>query len=102
MLRRMYETAYFILVLAVSAAAQTNTFPTTGNAGIGTTAPNAPLEVKGALVVDGNGNSLTATQLNMGNWGYTGLVIGIPALVLMLGWRSVAVYAIQLERATAL
>ena len=45
----MKKTLYTLLVLliALSAFSQTNTFPTTGNVGIGTTSPNAKLEVKG-------------------------------------------------------
>jgi hypothetical protein len=48
-----------LLVCAVLAAAgtqlqaQTNTFPASGNVGIGTTSPSAPLEVNGKATVDG-------------------------------------------------
>ncbi len=90
----------FLLLMAAGAAAQTavttsggttNAIPmftgsaTVGNSpitvsgsnvGIGTTAPNASLEVLGSLVVDGEDNSLTSTQVNGGNWGWNGLVVG--------------------------
>jgi hypothetical protein len=40
-----------IFLAATAAAAQTNTFPTTGNVGIGTTAPLSPLSVSGQVVI---------------------------------------------------
>jgi len=38
-----------VACMALSASAQTNTFPASGNVGIGTTSPGAPLDVVGAV-----------------------------------------------------
>jgi hypothetical protein len=46
-------SVFLIVVCAMSAAAQTNTFPASGNVGIGTTSPAQNLEVGGNVQVDG-------------------------------------------------
>ncbi len=53
--------AGMVVLFASSALAQTNTFPASGNVGIGFPNPTAPLEVNGQAVFDttgGNGNGL--------------------------------------------
>lgn len=40
-----------IVLLAASASAQTNTFPTSGNVGIGTTTPTQALTVNGNIII---------------------------------------------------
>jgi len=47
------------MTLALSASAQ-NTFPASGNVGIGTTSPQYTLEVRGSSVVSGNGGYIPA------------------------------------------
>ena len=47
----------FIMIVAGSVAAQTNTFPSSGNAGAGTTSPNRKLEV-----LDSSNPQLRLTQ----------------------------------------
>ncbi|MEJ5092699.1 hypothetical protein GEO21_21890 [Sphingobacterium faecium] len=60
---------FFSLVIS-SATAQTNTFPPTGNVGIGTTTPQYKLEINGGLAVNGrnpvNGinNFVNTIQIN--------------------------------------
>jgi hypothetical protein len=46
--KQMMGLAFCIAVFATSAAAQTNTFPASGNVGIGTTTPSVPLEIWGS------------------------------------------------------
>lgn len=68
---KIYATTISVLLTFAFAQAQTNTFPATGNVGIGTLAPVAPLQVVGAsrfgsaanyLQVDASGNlSFTGT-----------------------------------------
>jgi hypothetical protein len=43
--KRMMGLAFCIAAFTMSAAAQTNTFPASGNVGIGTTAPNTKIEI---------------------------------------------------------
>ena len=45
--RQMMGLAFCIAAFTVRAAAQSNTFPTSGNVGIGTTNPGATLDVYG-------------------------------------------------------
>lgn len=41
-----------IIILTVTSNAQNNTYPTTGNVGIGTTTPSAKLDVNGRAIID--------------------------------------------------
>ena len=43
--RKLVFTVSFIVIVASGVAAQTNTFPSSGNAGVGTTSPNRKLDV---------------------------------------------------------
>jgi hypothetical protein len=70
--KKMMGLAFCIVSFAVSSAAQTNTFPASGNVGIGTTSPPAyPLDVNGAghfsgaLYADG-GISPSKANTNLG------------------------------------
>ena len=54
---RFVFTISFILIVASAGAAQTNTFPSSGNAGVGTTSPNKKLEV-----LDGSNPQLRLSQ----------------------------------------
>jgi hypothetical protein len=56
-----------ILLTSVALKAQTNTFPSTGNVGIGTTTPAAPLDL---------GNSVYVKHLIYGSGGNTGYYMG--------------------------
>lgn len=75
MSRGIYRT---LLILGISCAlnmnitAQTNTFPSSGNVGIGTTAPPiVPLEVNGTALIE-NGNALSlSSAINCGSGGVT-------------------------------
>lgn len=53
--------------------AQTNTFPSTGNAGIGTTSPNGKLEIVGDLIVN-RMDSIQNANLWIGPTGYQALI----------------------------
>ncbi len=63
---RLWMTGYLVL-LAASAAAQ-NTFPASGNAGIGTTAPSTPLQVTGTdnVITLGEANPSSGKQVIIG------------------------------------
>jgi hypothetical protein len=77
----MRKIAILLLMggLIASANSQTNTFPASGNAGVGTTSPGYPLEVNGVAQIDGNlnvGNGSAAAKLFMqspsgSNWSLT-------------------------------
>jgi len=76
MRRQMAAMALGITTLAMVAAAQTNTFPATGNVGIGTTAPQTQLQVGGGTmgpldsniaVIIGSGAAGSGIQLNSYN-----------------------------------
>jgi hypothetical protein len=63
-----------VAVVAMSAAAQTNTFPASGNVGIGTTNPQAKLEVSGSLkLTAGSGGSITFQDGTTQSTAYTGV-----------------------------
>jgi hypothetical protein len=65
MRKQIVGLAFCIAALAMSAAAQTNTFPTTGNVGIGTTSPGYSLVVIGNAQT-GNLFPLTDNAYNLG------------------------------------
>jgi hypothetical protein len=51
----------------------------TGDVGIGTTAPATNLDVRGQEVIQTSSSNLTSTQLGMGGWAFGGLVVGDSA-----------------------
>ncbi len=51
-------TIVFLALISVFAGAQTNTFPTSGNVGIGTTNPASKLDVEGGSIAAGGGLTL--------------------------------------------
>lgn len=67
-MKKLAGLAFSIAVLAASAAAQTNTFPSSGNVGIGTTSPS------NTLTIVGNANpvvmSLESTSSGGHIWGF--------------------------------
>ncbi|HEY1499117.1 MAG TPA: hypothetical protein VGF88_06035 [Acidobacteriaceae bacterium] len=90
MKKQWYEFCIVIALSAVSAGAQTNVFPTTGNVGVSTTTPNALLSLGTGIntikfaAYDGGGNGMygmgvNPTQLTFG----AGISIaGTPQMVL--------------------
>ncbi|HEX5702349.1 MAG TPA: hypothetical protein VFX97_03925 [Pyrinomonadaceae bacterium] len=60
-LRRLTLTLILLTTASVVASAQTNTFPASGNAGVGTTSPTADLEVKNSSHVGVTVNSGTGS-----------------------------------------
>jgi hypothetical protein len=55
MQKRILWCSVFTILLAISSAGQTNTFPTSGNVGIGTTSPAAKLDVEGGWSISSGG-----------------------------------------------
>jgi hypothetical protein len=60
-----------VALVAITTAAQTNTFPTTGNVGIGTTSPGGGVLMSGGLTINGTGS----TMLSIQNGGINALAI---------------------------
>ena len=56
MREKMAGMVFCIVAFAISASAQTNTFPTTGDVGIGTTTPGTKLQVIGTAAIGENTN----------------------------------------------
>jgi hypothetical protein len=54
----------FVILGYAESFSQTNTFPASGNVGIGTTTPNAILDVNGSTIITGQGNTLTLKKAN--------------------------------------
>jgi len=52
-IKKQILTAFLTVAISSVAMAQTNTFPATGNVGIGTTTPQSKLEINGGLSVSG-------------------------------------------------
>jgi ethanolamine utilization microcompartment shell protein EutS len=89
MRKQMMGLAFCIAVFAMSAAAQ-NTFPASGNVGIGTTAPPSTLSVAGDIginagsylrAISGSNTNLNYIQMYDGNGGmnfFTYYGIGVP------------------------
>lgn len=70
-MRKIIGSIWLALALMTAgAAAQTNTFPASGNVGIGTTAPSAPLDVTGA---SGTTQTNITTFNNSSNGAYTSM-----------------------------
>ena len=70
---------FVLLLLATfspSAVAQTNTFPSSGNTGVGTTSPGAKVHVSGAA--SGVSPSSTLAQIAVENSGSAGIQIMNP------------------------
>ncbi|WP_074408651.1 MULTISPECIES: tail fiber protein [Aquimarina] len=66
MKKNIFLSVSFVLVSLISTA-QNNTFPTTGNVGIGTTTPDQALVVNGSISFDyGNANSYNGFRLKGG------------------------------------
>ncbi len=63
---RIFFLLVTIDILSAISAAQTNTFPSSGNVGIGTTSPGAMLDVAGAI----NGRNFSFPEIG-GNWVWT-------------------------------
>jgi len=53
-IKKQILTAFLTVAVSSVAMAQTNTFPATGNVGIGTTTPQSKLEINGGLSITGN------------------------------------------------
>jgi hypothetical protein len=62
--KRMMALAICGAAFALGATAQTNTFPASGNAGIGTTSPGNPLSVNGVVNAGGNYYNVLSYALN--------------------------------------
>jgi hypothetical protein len=60
----------FALVVSACAAAQNNTFPTTGNAGIGTETPQAKLHVMGKTLIETNDDDVLSFNNTDNSWQY--------------------------------
>jgi len=54
----------FLILGYAESFSQTNTFPASGNVGIGTITPNAILDVNGSTIITGQGNTLTLKKAN--------------------------------------
>jgi len=78
---------FFSIVLCCGSTivfSQTNTFPTSGNAGVGTTSPTAKLDVRG--VTKTRTLTVTSTALNDGNFLKAGNVVSTN--LRMFNWGS--------------
>ena len=94
--------AFVVSILALTAAlhAQTNTFPASGNVGIGATTPDAKLRVEGPAFIYGEGNGLlidTTAAANarvglMKYGGYEGMYVAGSSTKLRLAHRTDSEY----------
>jgi hypothetical protein len=68
-LKTIYEMKKYLLnisfcILTVSLFGQTNTFPTSGNVGIGTTSPLTTLDVNGGTLLRGSNSNIPASPIS--------------------------------------
>ena len=63
--------------LCLTANAQSNTFPTTGNVGIGTITPQAALDIKGLIQISGINAATPPSDISYGLFPYGGIGLGI-------------------------
>lgn len=96
------------LGVAGVAEAQTNTFPATGNVGIGTTIPNAPLQVSGQIVGSAfNGYNLTDNFIDsshlISHYGLTWADFSNGAIgpsAVLSGYGGINLYTVGARRVT--